>query len=138
MLRPRRHRSKGGADVDSSSSSPSPGFNVVMDRGVHVIELTKRKVLDSFEVEKLGRQLHDYLEPLDVPRVVIDLGGIEHLSSAALSMLMFARSTVDSRGGSICLAAANDNILEVFDVVSFGKVFPLHPTTQAAVVSLSG
>ena len=85
----------------------------------------------------IGRELQAYLAPLDRPRVVIDLGTVRHVSSAALGMLVAARTAVELRGGRICLANVGEKVREVFRAANFQKVLPVHPSVDAAVASLA-
>ena len=108
-----------------------------MHGGVHVILFSGRKVLDSLEADALGEALRAYIERIEAPKVVLDLGSIEQLASAALSMLITAKSTATIRGGKLCLANVGDELLEMFKVTKLDTVLRIHKSTDAAVQSLA-
>ncbi len=108
-----------------------------MHGGVHVILFSRRKVLDSLEADALGAALRAYIERIEAPKVVLDLGSIEQLASAALSMLITAKSTATIRGGKLCLANVGDELLEMFKVTKLDTVLRIHKSTDAAVQSLA-
>ena len=108
-----------------------------MHGGVHVILFSGRKVLDSMEADALGEALRSYLEQIEAPKVVLDLGSIEQLSSSALSMLLTTKSTATVRGGQLCLANVGDELLEMLKVTKLDTVLRIHKSTDDAVKSLA-
>ncbi len=108
-----------------------------MHGGVHVILFSGRKVLDSMEADALGEALRSYLEQIEAPKVVLDLGSIEQLSSSALSMLLTTKSTATVRGGQLCLANVGDELLEMLKVTKLDTVLRIHKSTDDAVQSLA-
>ncbi|MHC4446603.1 MAG: STAS domain-containing protein [Planctomycetota bacterium] len=108
-----------------------------MHGSVHVILLSGRKVLDSLQADALGEALRSYIERIEAPKVVLDLGSIEQLSSAALSMLLATKSTAAIRGGRLCLANVGDDLLEMLKVTKLDTVLPIHKSTDDAVQSLA-
>ena len=105
--------------------------------GVHVMVLPKRNVLDSFVVDPLEREMCRFIEHIEEPRLVIDFGGVQHVSSAALGMLVTAKAAADARGGRICLANVHETVREVFRIGKLDKIFPIYDTTDAAVATLA-
>ncbi len=108
-----------------------------MHGGVHVILLPGRRVLDSLEADALGEALRSYIEQIEEPKVVLDLGSVQQLSSSALSMLITAKSTATIRGGKLCLANVADELLELFKVTKLDTVLRIHKSTDDAVQSLA-
>jgi anti-anti-sigma factor len=121
---------------DPADDRPVACLSAVVHEGVHVIVFPKRTVLDAFEVEPIGRELRAYIERLDKPRIVIDLGTVRQVSSAALGMLVAARTAVAMRGGRVCVAGAGERVREVFRAANFQKVLPVHGSVDDAVASL--
>ncbi len=108
-----------------------------MHGGVHVILFSGRKVLDSLEADALGEALRAYIERIEAPKVVLDLGSVQHLSSSALSMLLTTKSTATVRGGQLCLANVGDELLEMLKVTKLDTVLRIHKSTDDAVQSLA-
>ena len=108
-----------------------------MHGGVHVILFSGRTVLDSLQADALGEALRAYIERIEAPKVVLDLGSVQHLSSSALSMLLTINSTATIRGGKLCLANVRDELLEMFMVTKIDTVLRIHKSTDDAVQSLA-
>ena len=108
-----------------------------MHGGVHVIVLSGRTVLDSLAADALGEALRAYIERIEAPKVVLDLGSVQYLSSSALSMLLTTKSTATARGGQLCLANVGDELLEMLKVTKLDTVLRIHKSTDDAVQSLA-
>lgn len=71
------------------------------------------------------------------PRVVVDLSGVEYISSAGLRvMLSLAKRTKEARG-RLVLAGLGDAVRQVFELAGFLPLFLVEPTGDAAVVRVS-
>lgn len=65
--------------------------------------------------------------------LVVDLGGVDYMSSVGLRALM--RVAKEAKGASIgiCVANLNSTMLEIFQISRFDKIFPVHESVDAAV-----
>jgi anti-anti-sigma factor len=70
-------------------------------------------------------------------RIVLDLSGLEYVSSAGLRCFMLAAKQVRGQGGKIVLAALRPVVAEIFQISRFDMVFELHPSVRAALGALS-
>ena len=108
-----------------------------MHGGVHVILFSGRMVLDSLEADALGEALRSYIEQIEEPKVVLDLGSVRQLSAAALSMLLTTKSTATVHGGQLCLANVGGELLEMLKVTKLDTVLRIHKSTDDAVESMA-
>lgn len=70
-------------------------------------------------------------------RLVIDLGGVEALDSAALGPLVQKLRDINSRGGALALCRVEAPALrEIFALTRFDKVFPIFAERAAAVAAV--
>ena len=69
--------------------------------------------------------------------VVLDLSGVEYISSVGLRILMLAAKQIKAQEGRIAIAALTPIVAEVFQVSRFNLVFAVHPDVNAAVAALS-
>jgi len=72
----------------------------------------------------------------DHKSLVVDLAGIDYISSAGLRVLLVAAKTARQRGGSLMLVAPKPAIVEILKISGFDKILPIHPTMDAAVAAL--
>ncbi|MHC4103222.1 MAG: STAS domain-containing protein, partial [Planctomycetota bacterium] len=74
---------------------------------------------------------------LDKPKVVIDLGAVSQISSAAIGMLITAKTITEVRGGRYCLAHVGDDAREILRAGKLEKILSIHASTDAAIGSIA-
>ena len=65
-------------------------------------------------------------------KLVLDLSGVEYVSSAGLRVLLSVRKRLVPLKGELVLAGLRPFVREVFDMTGFSKVFSLYKTTDDA------
>ena len=70
-------------------------------------------------------------------RVVLDLAGVDYISSAGLRCFMLAEKQAKSQGGTIVVAAMQPVVREIFEISRFTLVFDTFATVQEAIAKLS-
>lgn len=90
--------------------------------------------LDSASATTFDRQLSTAIQRGDT-RLVIDLTGLEYISSVGLSVFLAAAKKIKAANGRLVLAGLNDRIRLVFEMSGFLRLFPVFPTVEAAVAS---
>lgn len=68
--------------------------------------------------------------------LVLDLSGVQYVSSAGLRVLMLAAQQAERQGGRIAAAALPPMVREVFEISRFDLVFPLYSNIDAALQAL--
>jgi len=116
---------KPSSDVPPHAGAASARFTSELRNGVHLITFSR------------GDDLTAFARTVETPRLVIEMDKVNHLSSAALGMLITLKSTVEGRGGKICLANLKDELWQIFKLTKLHKVIKIHDSTEAAVNSLS-
>jgi anti-sigma B factor antagonist len=69
-------------------------------------------------------------------RLVLDLAGLEYISSAGLRALMLASREVKSRGGTLVVCGLQSIVREIFEISRFNVVFNVLPDRTAALNEL--
>lgn len=72
----------------------------------------------------------------DVPRLAVDLSGLEYVSSAGLRVLLVVGRKVQKSEGRLVLFGLVPNVREVFAISGFDKIFTLTPDRAAALAAL--
>jgi anti-sigma B factor antagonist len=114
-----------------------PKLDVRQQSGVRIIELRDRKILDELVITRLGEQLSELVDSQPAPKLVLDFQQVEHLSSAALGVLITLNKQVTERQGKLALANIQPQIFEVFKITRLNKLFNIQNTTQAAVEAVA-
>src|SRR5258707_3662752 len=69
--------------------------------------------------------------------LVLDLSGLEYVSSAGLRCLMLAAKEAGARKGRVMVAAMQPVVAEIFHISRFNMVFEVFPTLREAFASIS-
>jgi anti-anti-sigma factor len=64
--------------------------------------------------------------------LILDLSGVEYVSSAGLRVFMLALRMIKSQKGALFLCALQPIVKEIFQVSKFSLLFSIHETVQQA------
>jgi anti-sigma B factor antagonist len=104
--------------------------------GVHVVEFEDRKILDELSISETGDQLFELVKKQASIRLLLNFQKVEHLSSAALGMLITLEKMVKERKGKLRLSNIRPQIYEVFKITRLNKLFDIRTTAEEALAGL--
>ena len=102
-----------------------------------IVEFEDRKILEELAISQIGERLNELAKEYDKPRLLLDFKNVEHLSSAALGMLITLKNQLREQQGQLVLANINSQIYEVFKITRLNKLFNIHDTTESAIKAFS-
>lgn len=70
-------------------------------------------------------------------RLVLDLAGLEYISSAGLRALMLAAKQIKAQNGTLLLASLRPLVTEIFEISRFTMLFQIAPTLRDALAKAS-
>ena len=100
------------------------------ERGVTVVVPVGR--LDSTTADDLERVIRGLLDR-GAPRVVVDLAGVEYISSAGLRVFLILAKRMKDQRGALALAAMGDSVHQVFKLSGVLPLFTVAPNRSDAV-----
>ena len=118
-------------------SDQAPPVSVVNDKDIRIVEFTNNKILDEANIADIGATLGSLIDEKGAPKLLLDFATVEHLSSAALGMLINANNRIKQKNGKFRLANIKPQILEVFKITKLDKLFRIHNSREEAVRSFS-
>ncbi len=93
---------------------------------------------------EIDTDTHDFLRhELDrimktgAKKLVLDMSGVEYVSSAGWSDFVSHGNTLKAAGGDLRLAAMQIQINDMFEIVGFNDLLNAYPTVEEAVRSFS-
>ncbi|HBC88462.1 MAG TPA: hypothetical protein DCZ94_16055 [Lentisphaeria bacterium] len=105
-------------------------INQRKDGGITVLELQGR--LDSFSSHDTDRQVTKLIDD-GVLKIVLDLSGLEYVSSAGLRVVLSAAKRIRQAQGKMVLACPAPQVKKVLDVAGFSTILPIFATMDEAV-----
>ena len=114
------------------------------------MNVTSRRFANAVVVQAAGRLDQDTCEGFRVDlqksveqaardggAIVLDLSGLEYVSSAGLRCFMLASRQAKAQHGRILVAALQPMVAEIFAISHFNLVFQVFPTVREAVGAVS-
>jgi len=71
------------------------------------------------------------------PRLVVDLSGVEYVSSAGLRVFLMLARKVKAAGGRLALCSLPASVKQVFDLAGFTTLFTVEPSVEQALQRVS-
>jgi len=114
---------------------PSSHLRIKRADGVSVVEFADRKILEELSIQEIGEELDRLVEGEPGIKLLLNFKNVDHLSSAALGMLITLNKKIKEQDGSLKLSDINRQIFEVFKITRLNRVFDIHETAQQAMTS---
>ena len=101
--------------------------------------VSPRGRLDHDNCEGFQRDLAAQLEACEKERaaLVLDMSGLDYVSSAGLRCLMIAAKQAQGHAGKIVVASPQPVVAEILQISRFNLVLPVFRTTREALASVS-
>ena len=101
--------------------------------GIRLIKLEGRLDLNgtySIEVQFVNRCAGDKV------CVLVEMSGVNYISSVGIPMLVNTAKSVMSKGGKMAFLKPQDNVLKVLELVGVTQVIPIYYEQEAAIKAL--
>jgi anti-anti-sigma factor len=102
-----------------------------------VLKVAGRLDQDTCEAFRLDLMKHVEAAAREGGTVVLDLSGLEYVSSAGLRCFMLASREAKSQQARIYVAALQPMVEEIFEISHFNLVFQVFPTVRDALAAVS-
>jgi anti-sigma B factor antagonist len=130
-----RGGSYNGADRTRSRREEKMEIDRSEDRGVTVVEV--RGVINFGES---AREFSSYLQDLlaaDVPAVLVDMSGIDHVDSTGLGELVGYLQRFEKEGRRLALYRPHRRILSLLRLTRLDEIFAIYENREEAIAELS-
>ena len=107
-------------------------FTELVD-GIRLIKLEGRLDLNgtyNIEVQFVNHCAGDQV------RVLVDLSGVNYVSSVGIPMLVNTARSVVSRGGKLAFVSPQENVIKVLELVGVSHVIPIYNDQETALMGL--
>ena len=101
----------------------------------YVVNFEDRKILEELAISQIGEELSELVTEHARLNLLLSFKNVEHLSSAALGMLINLNNQVDQQQGQLKLSDISPQIYEVFKITRLNKLFAIYDSTEAALAA---
>jgi anti-sigma B factor antagonist len=120
-----------------ASHSSLHRLHVTDHKDVKIVSFIENKILDEANITEIGQGLVSLVEARHRPKLLLDFQNVDHLSSAALGMLINVNQKVKLQNGELRLIHIKPQIMEVFEITRLNKLFKIMPGRDEALASFS-
>ena len=106
------------------------------DKHGGVLVVAPRGRVDTTTADELEKRLVQALDAGE-RRLVIDMAGIEYISSAGLRVLLLVAKKLRTSGGELVLCALGPAVRQVFELAGFLPVFQVLASCEQALTRLA-
>lgn len=105
--------------------------------GVTVVSFADRKILDELCIAEIRDELTDLVNNNNGVKMLLTFNNVDHLSSAALGVLISLNKQVKEKNGELILSDITPQIFEVFKITRLNKLFEICDTAEEALGKFS-
>ncbi len=103
--------------------------NVDLDDGITQVSLSG--FLDAHTFEQLDESIGDLFNEGKF-KLIIDLAGLEYISSAGAGVFIGSLAEAQENGGNIVITSTTPNVFEVFDLLGLTQIFSMVDDVESA------
>ncbi len=116
-------------------SNSASVLNISDEGGVKKITFTQKSIIDEVVIHQIGKDIVAAIDGATQPKVLISFSGVDHLSSAALGVLITCHNRVRVKNGQLYLSDISKTIFEIFKITKLNKMFQIADTSESAMKS---
>jgi anti-sigma B factor antagonist len=135
--RPERDKRRRPPRRIDAMAETTPPVAVQNQKDISIVQFTNNRILDEGNIADIGSTLKVLIEEKDHPKLLLDFSTVDHLSSAALGMLINANNSIKQRNGQLRLTNIKPQIYEVFVITKLNKLFRIYPSREEALASFN-
>lgn len=110
------------------------GFTTRADDGVLVVTITGK--LDTVTVVEFDRQVQQWIGE-GWQAFVLDVGGLEYVTSAGLRSLLTIAKHARAAGGGVALSGVQPRVREILGIAGLLSILPGYPSMADAMRALA-
>jgi anti-anti-sigma factor len=108
-------------------------FQSTSDSGILTLTMSGR--LDGDTTEQFGEVLNRCIDQGD-HKIILDIAGVDYVSSVGLRALMVGAKRVAPLGGKIAICAPHARVLKLLELAGFTKILTIAATRDEALEQL--
>lgn len=108
-------------------------LSIRKENEIYMVEFEDRKILEELTITQINEKLTDLVSAEQAPKLLLSFRRVEHMSSAALGVLININKQVTQRHGQLVLANIHPQIYEIFKITKLNRLFNIQGTTAEAL-----
>jgi len=113
-----------------------PISSAVNQHNIRFVNLNENRIVSTVMVEEIGNQLQELAANLQEKKVIIDLTGVESMTSMMLGQLVKFQKTLRDTQVELGLCCLAPDIANLFRVSKLDSLFPIFENREKAIYEL--
>jgi anti-sigma B factor antagonist len=113
-----------------------PSFSTRAQTDVLVLALEGANELNDYRSTTFRDELFQAVQPLESPRIAVDLGAIDYLSSTGVAILVGLKRRVDQKQGQVVLFRLQPPVLDLLRCMKLHTYFTVADDEAGALAAL--
>jgi anti-anti-sigma factor len=105
-------------------------INTGKEKDCLIVSVTGR--MDAVTTPEFEQTLGGWIDQGDI-RFIVDLTGLDYISSAGLRGILTSVKKIKAEGGQMVLTALHGTVKEVFEISGFSTIIPIFESVEAAL-----
>lgn len=105
------------------------------DGPLTIVRFRTKKLDISDTTRQIFEQIYSLVDDADRTRMIVDLSGVDFLSSLALGKLVMLNRKIQAGGGRLALCGIGEHTRDVLEVTHLSRVFNIYDTIDDARTS---
>ena len=110
-------------------------FFLLSVMAVTVVYFVDVRLIDQIDIDETAEQLYSLVDEQGHTRLLLNFGTVQFMASAFLGKLNHLKRKVTAVKGRIKLCSIHPELIVVFKMIGFDRVFEIFDTEQAALDS---
>ena len=102
---------------------------------VSIVQFADRKIIEELSISEIQNRLTEFVGGKSGIKLLLSFKNVEHLSSAALGMLITLNKKIEEQAGELRLSDITPQIFEVFKITRLNKLFSIYDSEEEALRS---
>lgn len=94
--------------------------------------------LDETNVDNEAQKIYQLIDSVPQPHLILDFAELSYMNSKSIGYVTDWYSRVSQKSGSLSIAQAQPNILDILKVVGIAQIVNLYPTIEEAQQAMGG
>jgi anti-sigma B factor antagonist len=116
----------------------SSAANVLIQRigDATVVTLQESRLLESQQLDALGRELYRLVDEMDRKKLVVDCTKVQFMASAAIGVFVNLQKKSAAIKGTLIICGLRKELMQVFEITKLTKLFKFAADEKAALQAL--
>ena len=114
-------------------STDFSGVVIVQVKGVTVVTVHMRSIMDDLDIHRLAETLYELVDEKAVRKLVVDFRAVGHMASQILSVLLSLNGKIHAIDGKLIICGLRPGPMRLFKITGIDRLFTFAPDETQSI-----